>query len=90
MFCMAREKSTVTLDREKVEEARALIGAKSMSEAIDVALDRLLHTARLRNDIAAYSRQPPTDDEIALADLGVTLDLDDDDIDYDALYGHID
>lgn len=83
---MGREKATVTIDRAKIDEVRAMIGAKSMSDAIDVALDQLLHAARLRNDIEAYTRQPPTDDEIALADLPVTLDLDDDDVDYDALY----
>ncbi len=39
---MARQKATVTLDRDKVEQARALIGGRSMSEVIDVALGRLI------------------------------------------------
>ncbi len=87
MTSMAREKATVTLDREKVEKARALIGGRSMSEVIDAALDRLIRTERLRNDVRAYTRQPQDLGELAVADLPVTLDLDDDDVDYEALYG---
>jgi len=63
-----------------------LVGGRSMSEVIDVALDRLIQAERLRRDVAAYAKQPPSDDEVALADLPVALDLDDDDVDYDALY----
>jgi len=84
---MAREKATVTLDRDKVEEARALIGGRSMSEVIDVALDRMIRTERLRRDVEAYSRHPQGPTELGVADLPVTLDLDDDEVDYDALYG---
>lgn len=58
-----------------------------MSEVIDIALDRLIHAERLQRDVAAYRRQPPGDDEDSQADLPVTLDLADDDIDYEALYG---
>ncbi len=85
---MAREKATVTLDRGKVEEARALIGGKSMSDVIDTALDRLIRTERLRSDVAAYQRHSQSQAERAVADLPVSLDLDDDEVDYDALYGH--
>ncbi len=84
---MAREKATVTLDRAKVEQARALIGGKSMSEVIDAALDRLIRTERLRGDIRAYARQPQGSAELAVADLPVMLNLDDDEVDYEALYG---
>lgn len=84
---MARRKATVTLDREKVERARVLTGSKSMSDVIDVALDRLIRTERLRRDVEAYSKQPPTDEERRAGDLSVALDLGDDDIDYAALYG---
>lgn len=87
---MAREKVTVTLDRAKADEARAVLGAKSMSDAIDIALDRLLHAELLRRDVEAYSRRPPTDDEIALGEVDVELNLDDDDVDYDALYSSSD
>jgi len=84
---MAREKATVTLDRGKLEEARELIGGKSMSEVIDTALDRLIRTERLRRDVEIYMRRPQSPNEFAVADLAVTLNLDDDEVDYDALYG---
>lgn len=77
----------MTLDRDKLEEARALVGAGSMSTTIDIALDRLIRTERLRRDIEAYVERPLTDDELTIADLPVELDLGDDDVDYDALYG---
>jgi hypothetical protein len=82
----ARRKATVTLDREKVETARALIRARSISETLDVALARLISSERLRRDVAAYARDPLQAREQGVADLPVELDLDDADIDYDALY----
>lgn len=77
----------MTLDRGKVEQARVLTGSKSMSDVIDVALDRLIRAERLRRDVEAYSEQPLTDEERRAGDLPVALDLGDDDIDYAALYG---
>ncbi len=82
---MAREKATITLDRGKAAAARALLGVGSTSEAIDVALDQLIHAERLRADIAAYQRMPPTKDEVALASFGDTGGLGDD-TDWEALY----
>jgi hypothetical protein len=84
---MAREKATVTLDRAKVDVARSLLRAKSVSETIDVALDRLIRFERLRADVAAYRVAPLDEVELAIADLPVELDMGDEDIDYDALYG---
>jgi hypothetical protein len=84
---MARVKATVTLDRDKLETAKALIRGRSVSDTIDVALDRLIRAEQLRRDIAAYARQPLTADELHVADLPVAFDLDDDDLDYDAIYG---
>jgi hypothetical protein len=84
---MARRKATVLLDQDKVVEAQALIGGRSLSATIDVALDRLVRAERLRHDIEAYTGQPPADDEVALGELPVELDLGDDDVDYEALYG---
>lgn len=84
---MAREKATITLDREKVDAARALIRAKTVSATIDAALDRLIRTEQLRRDVAAYAKTPLDAQELAVADLPVQLDLDDADVDYDALYG---
>jgi hypothetical protein len=74
---MAREKATITLDRGKAAAARDLLGVGSTSEAIDVALDQLIHAERLRADIAAYRRMPPTRDDTG----GIG-----DDTDWEALY----
>lgn len=84
---MARDKATITLDRAKVQSAMAFTGGRSMSEVIDLALDRLIHTEQLRRDVAAYAQQPPGHDEVALSDLHLSLDLGDEDVDYEALYG---
>lgn len=75
------------LDRDKAERARVLVGAASISDVVDVALDRVIRAVDLRRDIAAYVATPLTGDELAVGDLPVTFDLDDADIDYDALYG---
>jgi len=82
---MAKEKATITLDRRKAEAARMLVGAESTSAVVDVALDRLIHFERLRRDVAAYRGTPPTDDEVALAELAAVGELEDD-TDWDALY----
>jgi hypothetical protein len=84
---MARSKATITLDKGKAEHAASLVGSRSISEAIDVALDRLIRAEQLRHDLAAYVAQPLTDEELAITDLPVELDLADDDVDYDAVYG---
>ena len=84
---MVRDKATITLDRRKAQKARALTGSGSVSAVIDLALDRLIQTEQLRRDVAAYARGPLTDDELAVGDLPVELDLADDDVDYEALYG---
>jgi hypothetical protein len=87
ILSMAREKATVTIDRDKLQTAKALIGAGSISETIDVALDRLIRGEQLRRDVAAYARQPFTADELDVLDLPVELDLDDADVNYDEIYG---
>jgi len=82
---MAKEKVTITLDRSKADTARSLVGAASTSEIIDLALDRIIRAERLRRDLAAYRRGPPTDAELELALLAQTAALDDD-TDWAALY----
>jgi hypothetical protein len=82
---MAREKVTITLDRAKAEAARHLVGAGSTSEVVDIALDRLVRAERLRRDVDAYRRVPPTAEERAAADLNDTAALHDD-TDWEALY----
>jgi hypothetical protein len=41
---------------------------------------------QLRREIAAYARQPFAADELDVGDLPVELDLDDDDVDCEAIY----
>ena len=44
---MAKEKVTLTLDSEQLHELRALVGARSLSAAVDAAVTA--YTARLRH-----------------------------------------
>jgi hypothetical protein len=86
---MAREKATITLDRDKAAEAKALVGAESTSAVVDLALDRLIRAERLRRDIAAYRKTPVTDDELVLASLAAPGSDLADDTDWAALYGDV-
>jgi hypothetical protein len=81
---MAKEKVTITLDRSKAESARSLVGARSTSEVVDLALDHLIRAERLRRDIAAYNGVPPTIAESEIAALADPAPLDE--TDWDALY----
>ena len=81
---MTKEKVTITLDRSKAENARSLVGARSTSEVVDMALDHLIRAARLRRDIAAYQRVPPTVAETEIAALAGSAPLDK--TDWEALY----
>jgi hypothetical protein len=83
---MAREKATITVDRQKVEAAKAIIGVTTMSDVIDVALTRLLAVERLRADIAAYRETPPTPEEGALASISPDWSEIEDDTDWNSLY----
>jgi hypothetical protein len=47
----------------------------------------LIRTERLRSDIRAYQRQPQEPAELAIEDLAVALNLEDEEVDYEALYG---
>ena len=85
MVGMGKEKVTITLDRTKASQARSLVGARSTSEVIDVALDRLIRAERLQADITAYQRVPPTDSEVQLAGVGDLSGLGDV-TDWEALY----
>ncbi|HLJ09370.1 MAG TPA: hypothetical protein VKX24_12615 [Acidimicrobiia bacterium] len=76
---------TITLDRAKADEARVLIGSANTSEVIDVALGRLIRAERLRRDIDAYRRLPPTDTDLLVALQAETSGLADD-TDWAALY----
>ncbi|MHB1785694.1 MAG: type II toxin-antitoxin system VapB family antitoxin [Acidimicrobiales bacterium] len=81
---MAKEKATITVDRGKLSEARALLGVSSASAAVDVALSELIRRYRVLHDVEAYKKTPPTDEEAALGH--AHLDWSDlaDDTDWDA------
>lgn len=85
---MAKEKVTITLDRSKADAARALLGAASTSEVVDIALERLLRTERLRHDVEAYRRVPQTAEERAIAEQPDAAGLWDD-VDWLALYANL-
>lgn len=63
------------------------MGGGTISGVIDLALDRVIRAEELRRDVAAYARRPVDEHDLAVADLPVEFDLDDDEIDYDAIYG---
>ena len=81
---MAKDKATITVDRAKLSEARAVLGVSSASAAIDVALTELLRRYRVLHDVSAYTTTPPTAEEAALGH--VLPDWSDlaDDTDWDA------
>ena len=82
---MAKEKVTITLDRTKAALALRLLGAASTSAVVDLALERLIQAERLRRDVDAYRRQPPSPADAALAAIGDSTGLDDD-TDWELLY----
>ncbi len=81
---MAKEKATITVDRAKLSEVRALLEVSSASEAIDVALTELLRRYRVLRDLRAYARMPTTEGEAVLG--GIAPDWSElaDDTDWDA------
>ncbi|MHB1712811.1 MAG: type II toxin-antitoxin system VapB family antitoxin [Acidimicrobiales bacterium] len=86
---MAKEKATITVDRAKLSEARALLRVSSASAAIDVALSELVRRYRVLHDVEAYTRTPLTDEETALSQTALSHFLPDwndlaDDTDWDA------
>ena len=83
---MAKEKATITLNRERVAEVQRLTGAPTTSAAIDLALIALIRAERLRHDIAAYGLVLLTDAEIALAGTRPDWTDLDDDTDWDAAF----
>lgn len=75
------------LDRGKAEQVRTLSSSATISDGVEAALDRFIADEALRSDIAAYLRAPLTAAEVAFLRVPVHLDLDDEEIDYDAFYG---
>jgi post-segregation antitoxin (ccd killing protein) len=81
---MARDEATITVDRDKLSEARALLGVPTASAAIDVALSEFIRRHRLRKDLEAHARTPSTTEEAGLALSSPDWDDLADDVDWDA------
>ncbi len=66
-----------------------MLGVSSASVAIDIALSELIRRYRLRSDVEAYAKTPPTAEEAALG--GASPDWDDlaDDTDWDADWAEV-
>jgi hypothetical protein len=82
---MAKQKITISLDRVKADRARQLLGARTISDAIDVALDRLIYDEEVQRSVAAYVAVPQTSEELAIASRRHPP-LEDDGIDWRAAY----
>lgn len=61
---MTKSKVTISVDPERLEQARELSGANT-SATVDAALRRFIAFERARLDLAAYRRAPQTDDDVA-------------------------
>ncbi len=81
---MAKAKATITVDREMLAAARAVLGASSASATIDAALSEVIQRAQIRQDIEAYRQVPPTGDEKGLSRAGPDWDDLADDTDWEA------
>lgn len=84
---MPKTKASVSLDPAKVAQARELLGVPSLSEVIDIALDRLIVDELDRRHAAGYIRQPPDADEDAWAEVRRDPSEIADDVDWAGLYG---
>jgi len=84
---MAKTKASVTVDPVKVAQARQLLGATTLSEVIDVALDRLIVGELERRHVAGYLRRPPEGDEEAWAEVERDPSEIADEVDWAGLYG---
>lgn len=85
---MARNKVTITLDRAKAECARTLVNANSVSDTIELALDRLIFEARVEQDLAAYQAHPQGSEELTIARRQPRRQLDQDPTDWETFYAN--
>jgi hypothetical protein len=84
---MSKTKASVSLDPAKVAQARELLGNRTLSEVVDIALARLILGELERRHVAGYLQQPPRRDEDAWADIERDHSGIDDEVDWAALYG---
>ncbi len=84
---MSKTKASVSLDPTKVAQARDLLGTATLSELIEVALDRLIVGELERRHADGYVRHPPEPDEDAWAEVDRDPSEVADDVDWARLYG---
>jgi len=84
---MSKTKASVSLDPAKVAQARELCGVATLSELIDVALQRLIVEELERRHAAGYLRLPPGHDDDAWAEVQRDSSGIADDVDWATLYG---
>jgi hypothetical protein len=63
----------------------AIVSSVWVKEKVTITLDRLNRAQRMRDDIAAYRRVPPSDSEVAIGQLVENAALDDD-TDWESVY----
>lgn len=83
---MTKWKTTISVERSKIDQAQQMTGAGTISATVDIALDRLIRSERLRRDIAAYAATPPTEEEAALATIDPDWSNLTDDTDWESVY----
>ena len=84
---MPKTKASVSLDPVKVAQARELLGGQTLSEVIDIALERLIVGELERRHVAGYVRQQPDQDDDAWAEVERNPSGIADDVDWAGLYG---
>lgn len=82
---MTKSKVTISVDPERLTEARALAGSTT-SATVDAALRRFIAYERARRDLAAYRRAPQSDDDVAGAEDWADYSDLADDTDWEKLY----
>jgi len=84
---MAKAKLSVTLDPTKVAQARELLEVATLSQLIDIALDRLIVEELERRHTAGYIARHSDPEELAWAEIERDPTEIADDVDWARLYG---
>lgn len=88
---MAKRKATITLDDDKLDQVREMLGGDTVSGTIDKALAQLIRQARNERDAKIYARIPLTEDELSLRSYRKRRyrELPDDGVDWEEVYSDV-
>ena len=76
---MAKRKTTVTVDDDKYERVRQILGTDTLSGTLDRAFDRVLARASAEHDARIYANTAWSDDEQSLMNyVSPHVEVDDD------------